>query len=387
MTIIACFSPRILLALALIGCQGLAIGTRAEAASQPGAPLPASIWAKVQELVSGQIANVAIPFIILLVLMITLLLIQANIRLRQEVARTKAAKAALTDSENRLRSLFERHSAMMLQIDADTGKILEVNHAAEVFHGLPRERMIGLPLGDITALSREDFRRIWLLAIRGQQNTFVVPHRLASGEIRIVEVHTAAVEMDGHRVLFAIIHDVTDRVEAEMQLVQQASQDPLTELPNRRLLMDRLKVALSRLGREGGAVGLLFMDLDGFKAVNDRLGHDAGDALLKQVATRLRAALRESDTVARLGGDEFAMLVAGRTTEAALIGLAGKLIGVVTEPYRIDDESVSVTASIGIAMAPDDERDAEALLTLADQAMYAAKRQGKNRAVRWAPGL
>jgi diguanylate cyclase (GGDEF)-like protein len=154
--------------------------------------------------------------------------------------------------------------------------------------------------------------------------------------------------------------------------------DPLTGVPNRLGLASRLDHAIAVARREGGSAAVLFIDLDGFKAVNDGHGHAAGDAVLREIAARLRARLRDTDTVARLGGDEF-VVVAERMGDARQAStLARKLLGVIAEPIAVGGETVGVTASIGISLGPEDGRQGDALIAAADAAMYAAKRGGKD---------
>ena len=153
--------------------------------------------------------------------------------------------------------------------------------------------------------------------------------------------------------------------------------DPLTGLPNRRLLVDRVSMALVRARRDQSAMAVLYLDLDGFKEINDRLGHGAGDALLKMVAGRLSAAVREEDTVARLGGDEFVIVL--HLSDGADAGqVASKLIAAVSQPYEIEGQAVSVTISAGVALYPVHGEDAETLMKSADLVLYEAKRSGKN---------
>ena len=153
--------------------------------------------------------------------------------------------------------------------------------------------------------------------------------------------------------------------------------DPLTGLPNRRLLVDRVSMSLVRARRDQSAMAVLYLDLDGFKEINDRLGHGAGDALLKMVAGRLSAAVREEDTVARLGGDEFVIVL--HLSDGADAGqVASKLIAAVSQPYEIEGQAVSVTISAGVALYPVHGEDAETLMKSADLALYEAKRSGKN---------
>ena len=171
---------------------------------------------------------------------------------------------------------------------------------------------------------------------------------------------------------------LTLRREAEERAEHLAHHDGLTGLPNRRLLEDRLLQAIAFARRRDHRMAILFIDLDGFKAVNDNLGHDGGDQLLKQAASRLLAATRNGDTVARLGGDEFVVSL----TQLAQAGDAGrvaeKLIEVLAAPYQIKGEIVRVTASIGLALYPEHGSDDETLMKAADAALYVAKTSGKN---------
>jgi len=170
-----------------------------------------------------------------------------------------------------------------------------------------------------------------------------------------------------------ILRDVTEREHAEAQLRERALYDALTMLPNRVLLEDRLSSALATAHRQHGPLGVLLIDLDGFKAVNDELGHSAGDRVLVEVAKRLAGAVRESDTAARLGGDEFVVLLPA-TALAGAIGTAWTLNGIIAKPIPIGDTTRSVSASIGIAAFPEHGRDAVSLFAAADAAMYEAKR-------------
>jgi len=161
-------------------------------------------------------------------------------------------------------------------------------------------------------------------------------------------------------------------------LESQALHDQLTGLPNRRLLADRLSMALVHARRDKSAMAVVYLDLDGFKQLNDRMGHGAGDLLLKLVANRLVGAVREEDTVARLGGDEFMLVLrnVGAPDDAATV--ARKAIEALAQPFDIEGNTVSITASAGVGVYPVHGEDADTLTKSADQAMYAAKRAGKN---------
>ncbi len=157
-----------------------------------------------------------------------------------------------------------------------------------------------------------------------------------------------------------------------------ALHDSLTGLPNRRLLFDRLALAIAHAHRNKSTMAVMYLDLDGFKQINDTLGHDAGDALLRMVAVRLEAAVRQEDTVARMGGDEFVIGLWEISHADAAARLASKIIQAVSQPYRIQDRSVSVTASVGVGIYPHHGEDVETLLKRADLALYEAKHSGKN---------
>jgi len=166
---------------------------------------------------------------------------------------------------------------------------------------------------------------------------------------------------------------------AEQRIRHLAQHDTLTDLPNRALFSDRLNQAMASARRDGGQMAVMFMDLDNFKPINDNLGHDIGDRLLQQVATRLRGSLRESDTVARVGGDEFIALLRNAKDVADVLAVAKKLSDALIQPFDINGHSIVISASIGIAFYPDHGSNDIELLKHADEAMYEAKRNGRNQ--------
>ncbi len=184
-------------------------------------------------------------------------------------------------------------------------------------------------------------------------------------------------EGQGRTILRSIRYAI-ERKRSELRMNFLAQFDPLTGIPNRHSFHEQLARATARARREARGVTLLFLDLDEFKVVNDTLGHDAGDRLLKEVAERLRRAVRAGDVVARLGGDEFAVMMEGLHGPREVESIAEGLLGVIAEPFHIADRRLSVTTSIGIAMFPGDTPDVQLLLKNADIAMYQAKESGKN---------
>lgn len=201
----------------------------------------------------------------------------------------------------------------------------------------------------------------------------------ADGDLRTVHALGHATTDDSGAVVHirGTVHDVTERRRLEEAITQMAFHDPLTGLCNRRLYLERLEEALARSALEGGTCAVLFIDLDGFKAVNDRHGHAAGDALLLEIAARLRSAVRDTDTVARFGGDEFAVLCEGGDSRAAT-RTAQRIESELRRPAVVDQTEVVIAASIGIAVA-DPESTSDGLLRQADAAMYAAKTSSGRR--------
>jgi len=191
--------------------------------------------------------------------------------------------------------------------------------------------------------------------------------------------HSCLLDDDGNIVsILSFVQDVSSRIQAEERLQHMATRDALTGLPNRLLLQERLGQAIAQAKRTGRRVGVLFIDLDRFKNVNDTLGHRIGDELLKAVSHALSTALREVDLLARLGGDEFMVVVEDVEEPAVLGSIAQKLLDAVAHPFRIEEHDIYVTSSIGISVYPDDSDDPEELLKHADVAMYRSKELGRN---------
>ncbi len=205
-------------------------------------------------------------------------------------------------------------------------------------------------------------------------------NRRKSGEVYPIWENISAIRNDQGQVTnyVAIFSDISVMKRSEERLAHLASHDPLTDLPNRLLCEDRLKLAMRRAHRTGHRVAVLFLDLDGFKAVNDTLGHPMGDKLLQQVSERLSACVRDVDTVARLGGDEFVVILENVTEASDVEHIAGKILSVLGEAIHLDGNEASVTASIGISLFPDDADSGSVLVRNADAAMYQAKDKGRN---------
>lgn len=300
-------------------------------------------------------------------------------RLARERRRLTQAESerALRASEQRFRTAFQSSLVGTLLLDED-GRVRQVNPAAETFFGQSERQLAGVPVLDLASIeSRAALAGALRAALVGERPQLEAPFPLAGGRRRWGRVGIAPTPGAGGPVLVQI-EDVTERREAETLLTAQALHDPLTRLPNRRLLLDRIDHCLAgrdRRSPDAPVPALLFIDLDGFKSINDRYGHEAGDEVLCEVADRLRASVRPTDTVARLGGDEFVVLDEAVGDMDAMQSLASRLIEVLAADWLPGRE---ITASIGLAIAQPGA-GAESLLSDADEAMYRAKSLGRNR--------
>ena len=284
------------------------------------------------------------------------------------------------------RLLFEQNPTPMWVYAPQTRRILAVNDAAVAHYGYDRERFLQLRLDDLRPADAADqLEEALASTTTNGRHTHLVRHRTRDGALLEVEVTGHAVEWEGATARLVLALDVTERRRLEAQLRRQAFHDELTGLANRALFRDRLEHAIARATRAGQPLCVQFLDLDGFKRVNDSLGHAVGDALLVAVARRVALAVRAGDTVARLGGDEFAILLeCAHQGEAEAI--ATRIIDACRPPFRVDDRDVSVGVSVGIA-AHQPGISADELQRNADTAMYEAKESGRNQWARYAPEM
>ncbi|HEJ5406287.1 TPA: diguanylate cyclase [Pseudomonas aeruginosa] len=294
----------------------------------------------------------------------------------------------LEHSEARDRAILQSMRDGYFEMDVD-GVILTVNPALCQLLGQTRETLIGHPyyelLGeDDLARARQPFQRAMQ---SGAGKTFAIPLQRADGSLGYFEatvslIHDLQGELRGYR---GIVRDVSGQIAYQQQLLEMAYRDPLTGLGNRKAFDEQLGQALLRAGSGGSELALLYLDLDRFKEVNDRFGHDIGDALLRTVAERVRSTLRQPDKAYRLGGDEFAVLLED-SQENNPQRLAERLLAALVQPIALNGERIDfVTPSIGIALYPRHAGDAEGLVRAADSAMYEAKRQRNHYCLYQAP--
>ena len=309
----------------------------------------------------------------------------------QEITERKLAEQAALTLAARNQLLMQTATEGIHILDR-TGNLVECNDAFAHMLGYARQELTGMHLAQWDAKwSKEQLRRRMKELIQ-QGGAFETVHRRKDGSLVDVEVHTSNVQLDGETYLYAASRDISARKRAEAEIHQLAFYDALTHLPNRRLLNDRLTQMMAVCRRSGSFGAVLFLDLDNFKPLNDVHGHEAGDLLLVEVAKRLCACVRETDTVARFGGDEFVLVLADMDTEQQAAQhyarkVAEKVRDSLAAPYQLtllqpDGAKVQVShacsASIGIAMYTPQIDTAVDLLKMADLAMYQAKDAGRN---------
>jgi diguanylate cyclase (GGDEF)-like protein/PAS domain S-box-containing protein len=303
----------------------------------------------------------------------------------EEITERKHAEEVLRTSEERYRLLFERNLAGVYRSTPD-GRLLECNEAfARILGYSSREELLGRTAWDLF-FSRRD-RDVCLARLRehGTLENFEVRMRRKDGSsVWVLENETLRTGSQGEVVEGTLI-DISDRKLVEAKTAFHAYHDALTGLPNRTFFRDRLSQALAKGRKSGWGLGVVFLDLDHFKEVNDTLGHAVGDRLLQEVATRLKESVREDDLVARLGGDEFVVLLPHVRQKEGAARIVRKVLARMEEPFRLAGQEVHLTTSAGIALFPQNGKDPDTLLANADAAMYRAKDLGRNAFQFWDP--
>jgi diguanylate cyclase (GGDEF)-like protein/PAS domain S-box-containing protein len=299
-----------------------------------------------------------------------------------DISERKWAEEALSINEAKLRCLSDAALDAVIMTTAK-GMILHWNPAAQRMFGYSAAEALGQELHRLITpfrLQHQLEQEVVQFAQQGQPEGKVLElcamHK--NGAEFPVEVSVSAVQLAGQWCTVSILRDITKRKESEARIQFMALHDTLTGLPNRTVFQTSLPLAMAQADRDKTKLALHFLDLDHFKLVNDSLGHDVGDKLLRAVADRLRSLVRSTDIVARLGGDEFAIVQTNLTHTGGAITLAQKLLDILAQPLEIDGHQLHVTASIGITFYPSDGKTTDSLVKNADLAMYRAKNAGRN---------
>ena len=297
----------------------------------------------------------------------------------RDITEQKRYEKTLTN----LAAIVEASDDAIIGLTID-GIVTSWNKGAEKMYQYSKDEAVGKHISFLAPhhLSKEASNLIF----RVQSNDIVSNHETIritkSGKVLDISVSMSPIydketsELTG---ISTIMRDVTAKKQAEETIRHQALHDPLTGLPNRKALEERLRAALYDAGEKGDKVAVMFFDLDNFKRINDTLGHTIGDSLLREVANRLRSCIGEKNTVARLGGDEFIIMVPNITNSEEIIHIAESISAAITPAMNIDNNKLHISSSMGISLYPDDGSDSSTLLRNADTALYKAKELGRNR--------
>ena len=289
-----------------------------------------------------------------------------------------AAERLIRQTGHYLRLLHITHEAILC-IDEQCN-VLVFNQGAEHLFGYHQDEMLGTSAHRLLCpkFSHTDEHRLDVLARIARDNhigfnTDRIICKRKNGERFPAEVSLSQTTLPDQRLYTLVVRNATERVRAEEQLAHAARHDELTDLPNRTMLKDRLSAGIARAQRYQRKLGVVFLDLNDFKPINDHYGHETGDCLLQAVAKRLRDTMRQSDTVSRVGGDEFIVSLEQIKSTDDAIAAASKLDIALKQPFGILGNQIRISASIGVAVYPDHGSDPATLLRHADQAMYSAK--------------
>lgn len=279
-------------------------------------------------------------------------------------------------------SIYQNTSEAMMITDADN-HIVAINPAFTEVTGYEEDEVIGKDPGILASGSHDEefFCNLWRTLNTTGEWRGEIRNRRKNGDefVEWLTINTIYDNQGGVHRRVSLFSDITEQKKADALIWHQANYDTLTQLPNRRLFSDRLEQGIKIAHRENQHMALLFIDLDRFKEVNDTLGHHMGDELLVEAASRISSCVRESDTVARLGGDEFTVIL-NELHDVSPVGAIGqKIIDSLSQPFKLHNEQVFVSASVGVTVYPEDALSCEELLKNADQAMFAAKQNGRNR--------
>jgi diguanylate cyclase (GGDEF)-like protein/PAS domain S-box-containing protein len=325
---------------------------------------------------------VTLLIIVIVVLIGLLVVMLSELKRRQSWLRDKQAKDSLRQSQQRFQGLVETLYDWVWEVDTQE-HYTYVSPQVKNILGYEPQEILGKTPFDL--MSPEEGKRVsgifaalikeWKpIAALENINIHKDGHQVVL-ETNGLPFYDADGNLKGYR---GTDRDITNRKQAEEKIRHMANHDFLTDLPTMRLAKDRLAMAINMARRYKKRVAVMFIDMDGFKAINDSLGHDAGDYVLKEVAKRLAAGVRATSTVARVGGDEFLLIATELHSPDNAALVAEKVLRLISQPVSMNEKQAAVSASIGIALYPDDAEDIDGLIKMADEAMYKIKNSGKN---------
>ena len=310
--------------------------------------------------------------------------------------RNRELKDQVNEMHDTQERLVHSHEILTATLNASKEAILVINHDDHpIAFNHCYEQLIGLNAAQISAQNGRQLFKHTATLIKDSELLYQQHEELTQvgseshAEYETIDGRTIEVVATHHEIagLVWMLRDISRRRQNEQTIRHQAQHDALTGLPNRALLADRLGQAIHRAHRNHKKVAVCYIDLDGFKNINDSMGHDEGDKLLIAISSRFQSCIREADTLARIGGDEFVIIYEGISSHDEILHLAERILLSVEKPVQVDDRSYYIGASIGISLYPNDGEDTSGLLRSADIAMYRAKENGKNRFQFFTPSL
>lgn len=299
------------------------------------------------------------------------------IAVARDISERKKAEQQILESGQRYQEVLSTTLDGFVLVDTNL-RVVEVNDAYCRLSGYSRDELLSMKVSELDAcMGEQEIQQRMQHIVHQGPVLFETEHKRKDGSVWPVEISTSYSSLHGGCV-FSFVRDISGRKEAENKIEFMAFHDVLTGLPNRQLLTDRLKQSVALSNRSEKLLAVCYLDIDGFKPVNDRFGHETGDQLLILLAERLSQDMRDGDTLARLGGDEFVVLLNGLDNVFQAEEIAQRLLSRISDPFEIADIRIFISSSLGLSIYPLDNADPDTLIRHADQAMYSAKNEGKN---------
>ncbi|AGK96187.1 diguanylate cyclase domain-containing protein [Clostridium pasteurianum] len=299
-------------------------------------------------------------------------------KLQQEVEDHRKNEEELKESEEKFKIMFYKHTSIMCLFDPETLRILDVNDAAIKFYGYSYEQLKNMKITEVSKLKEDSLRNIINKIIYSNDTTpYKTKHILSDCNLRDVEIHATPITFKNKKIIFSIINDITERNKNDEHISFLAYHDSLTGLPNRKLFYLKLEQTLYQAQLNNAVFAVLYIDFDGFKAINDTYGHQIGDFVLRTSSQKLKHCIRKEDTLARIGGDEFTILLNDIQNYENAQLVVKKLLSILNDPIIINNHKLFINASIGISLYPLNGDTIDSLIQNADHHMYTIKRQKK----------